>query len=325
MTAITSFPSLHSICFDYIKNHTEDLASLDGVPYKPVVEGLIKYLFTSQIPLNSTVLSVIAHSHSKALRSANFSWTQLVFQTTTQSVYPMLKMISSQFPKFITHLKIGTTDLCDDDIYLLSGFTNLRVLDLKDNQNITDRAVSYLSGIATNISNGRGFPYLEELYLDRVKGVTDKCLKFIGKLVSLSYISLTGTQITSEVATKFLASRGFVTVNKLRRPYFKDQLESADLIKFNKLYLFVEESSYKYSIPAGRKLFKLSEKQVGTLLPLDFTRKVTHESITKVNSSNTKVIGKRPQAKQNNNVKRQRGYTTNDFLAMVESELADDD
>jgi hypothetical protein len=334
MTATTTCPTLHSICFDYIKNHTEDLTSLDGVPYKPVVENLVKYLFTFNIPLNSTVLSIIAHSHSKAIRSANLPWTQFVFQTTTQSVHPMLKMISSHFPKFITHLRIGTTDLCDNDMYLLMGFTNLRVLDLKDNQNITDRGVSYLSGLAlTNVSNGQGFPYLEEIYLDRIKGVTDKSLKFIGKLTSLSYVSLTGTQITSEVAIRFLTSRGFEGATKHKKSqFFQDQVDSGSALVNYKFYLFVEQSSYKYPIPAGRKFFKLSEKHVDNSCPaLEFSRKVMHASITHVDNIPT-VNGKRrpPTASKANNSRNKKpkannNATTNDFLAMFESELGDDD
>ncbi|KAI9267267.1 hypothetical protein EDC94DRAFT_499280, partial [Helicostylum pulchrum] len=202
-------PTLYSICFDYIKVHTEEIVSLDGIPYKPVVENLIDFLVTSEVPLNSSILSVISDSHSKSLRSANSRWTQLNYDSKINSVYPELKAISLKFPKFITHLKIGKTDLEDNDIFLLSNFTNLKVLDFQQNQNITDRTVSYITTMSLNISNGRGLPYLEELYFDHVRGITDKSLKFFAKMTGLCYLSLSGTQVTKEVAETYLTSQGY--------------------------------------------------------------------------------------------------------------------
>lgn len=310
---MTAVPTLYSICFDYIKTHTQDLTCLDGVPYKSIVENIIKYLFTSDALLNSSVLSVIPHSHSKALRSANFVWTQLVFEKLTFSIHPMLTTMSHNFPKFITHLKMGATDLCDDDMYLLGGFTNLMVLDLKENQNISDRAVSYITTMALNISNSRGLPYLEKLYFDRVKGITDKSLKFFGKMIYLSFVSLTGTQITPHVAKAYLSSQGYQIANSHINSHFEPTNKS---MKNFKLYSFIEKKSYEHQIPQGRIMYKSIDNTSNSLTLLEFTKKITHAIIR-----SKKNISPKPEPKI---VKKQR-LNTNDFLAMIESEVARDD
>jgi hypothetical protein len=325
MTA--TVPTLYSICFDYIKIHTEDIISLDGVPYKSTVENLVDYLFRSGTPLNMSILSVISESHSKALRVAKLPWTQLAYRTLNSSILPMLTAVASNFPKFITHLKLGTTDLCDEDIILFKDFSNLIVLDLNENQNITDRAISYLSTLVLNISYGNGLPYLDELYLDSVKGITDKSLKFIGKMHTLSYVSLTSTHVTSEVATTYLCSKGFQTVKTYRKPYFQDNAPDTNILINLKLYLFVQKISNGYPLPhggRGRKPFRLIDKQIETYPPLDFTRNLTH-AMLRTNRNHIPLKNK-TSPQQHQNVKRQKilGATTNDFLAMFESEIADD-
>lgn len=308
---MSTVPTLYSICFDYIKTHSEDLTCLDGVPFKSTVENIVKYLFTSDAPLNSSVLSVIPQTHSKALRSANFVWTQLVFEKLLFSIHPMLKTVSRDFPKFITHLKMGATDLCDDDIFLLSGFTNLMVLDLKNNQNITDRTVSYITTMALNISGGRGLPYLEKLYFDHVRGITDKSLKFFGKMIYLSFVSLTGTQITPHVARAYLEAQGYHFSNTHIRSHFDGKST-----KNYKLYSFIEKKSYEHQIPQGRIMYKSTEEAPNVLPLLEFSKHITHA----ISRSKTNVS---PKTKPKT-VKKQR-LNTNDFLAMIESEISRDD
>lgn len=310
---MTAVPTLYLICFNYIKTHSEDLTCLDGVPFKPTVENILKYLFTSDAPLNSSILSVIPQSHSKALRSANFVWTQLIFEKLVFSIHPMLITVSLDFPKFITHLKMGATDLCDDDMYMLSGFTNLQVLDLNENQNITDRTVSYITTMALNISTGRGLPYLEKLYLDRVKGITDKSLKFFGKMNYLSFLSLTGTRITPHVAKAYLTAQGYQIANSHIKAHFEDNNK---VTKNYKLYSYIEKKSYEHIIPHGRIMYKSTDGSANTPLLLEFSKRITHAAIRSKNKIPPKVEPKI--------VKKQR-LTTNDFLAMIESEVSRDD
>ncbi|KAG2237376.1 hypothetical protein INT48_009504 [Thamnidium elegans] len=304
---MSAVSTLYSICFNYIKDHTEDIVSLDGIPFKPVVENLIHYLVTSDVPLNSSILSVISHSHSKSLRSANLRWTQLNFDGKINSIYPLLKAISFKFPKFITHLKIGKTDLEDNDIFLLSNFTNLKVLDFQKNQNITDRTVSYITTMSLNTSNGRGLPYLEELYFDHVRGITDKSLKFFAKMTGLCYLSLSGTQVTKEVAETYLTSHGY----RISPPRPQDDIigRFPDM----KMHSFIELLPDDFVYTGIRTKHVRSTFDTHHTPLLEFKRDLTRPILKKEPS---KAPEKRP-------IKRQRLIAT-DFLAMVESELAND-
>ncbi|KAI8078459.1 hypothetical protein BDF21DRAFT_420567 [Thamnidium elegans] len=277
---MSAVSTLYSICFNYIKDHTEDIVSLDGIPFKPVVENLIHYLVTSDVPLNSSILSVISHSHSKSLRSANLRWTQL---------------------------KIGKTDLEDNDIFLLSNFTNLKVLDFQKNQNITDRTVSYITTMSLNTSNGRGLPYLEELYFDHVRGITDKSLKFFAKMTGLCYLSLSGTQVTKEVAETYLTSHGY----RISPPRPQDDIigRFPDM----KMHSFIELLPDDFVYTGIRTKHVRSTFDTHHTPLLEFKRDLTRPILKKEPS---KAPEKRP-------IKRQRLIAT-DFLAMVESELAND-
>lgn len=304
---MTVIPTLYSICFDYIKVHTEEIVSLDGIPFKPVVENLIHYLIESEVPLNSSILSVISDSHSKSLRSADLRYTRLNFDLYVASVYPVLKVVSLRFPRFITHLKIGKTDLEDNDIFLLSNFTNLKVLDFEQNQNITDRAVSYIATMSLNTSNGRGLPYLEKLYFDQVTGITDKSLKFFAKMTGLCYLSLSGTQVTKEVAETYLTSQGY----QISSPRPRDDL----LNRFTHMNMlsFIQSLSDNFVPVSMRARYIRSYIDTSQILLLEFKRGLTRHVIKKES----------PKAPEERPIKRQRLIAT-DFLALVESELAND-
>ncbi|KAL9540577.1 hypothetical protein PS6_010696 [Mucor atramentarius] len=255
------FPSLFSICFDYIKEHTEDIVSLEGIPFNPVVENLIQYLFTSDTPLNSSILSVIAESHSKELREAQLTWSSLLLsKAANRSAVPALTAISKHFPKFITCLKLGQSNINDQDIFLLRGFTNLKTLHLGKNSNITDRGILYLTSIIS-AAPSIGLPYLEDLHLNDLPGITDKSLKFIGKIPTL--------------VMAFQYDQGQVP-----KPLTVETLPNS-------------------SQPI-----------------LHFSRILTKN--TAVVKEETPPIRKKPIAKKQK-------LTTNDYLAMFEQEIADDD
>ncbi|CAO3657241.1 unnamed protein product [Mucor hiemalis] len=295
---MSTVPTLYAICFDYIKNHSEELVSLEGIPYKPTVENLVKHLFVSEAPLNKSILAVLPQAHSKALRSANLAWTRILFQSLPCSVYPRLLTLSRHFPQFITHLKIGTTNVCDDDIYLFSHFTNLTVLDLSENQNISDRTVAYIMTLSDRLV------YLQELYLTKVKGITDKSLKFIGKLDALRKIYLTGTGVTESVAKSYLSSKGYALYTKPRIPYFTERLSRTNF----KLHQFIEKCSCEYPIPINRNMHDYSIKHTGDPVVLDFSRSETVS--LKRKAPNKPQYAKRPKVE--------------DFLAMVQHELGSD-
>ena len=299
-------PSLYTICFDYIKTHSEELVSLEGVPYKPTVENLVKYLFTSNVALNSSILSIVSNSHSKVLREAQYAWTRIAFQSLSCSVYPRLRTLSEQFPNFITHLKMGATDLCDIDINLLTSLSNLRVLDLSENQNLSDRAVSYITIMALDTVGGRGLRNLEELYLENVIKITDKSLKYLAKLENLTQVNLTGTKVTPDVCKPYLLSKGFKLSTKPNIPYFNDRV-----CKINfKLHQYIELCSCRYHIPPDRKMHDYSIKRTSQV-PLKFSRNISaYNSERKrklaLQAAQVQRPAKRPKA--------------SDFIAMIEKD-----
>ncbi|KAI9362702.1 hypothetical protein BD770DRAFT_381605 [Pilaira anomala] len=309
---MSTVPTLYSICFDYIRTHTGEITSLEGIPFNPIIENLIEYLFTSKIQLNQSILSVIPHSHSKALRTANLIWTRLSFNTPDLIMFSVLKTIKRDMPRFITHLNIGATDLCDDDIYLLSGCTNLKALCFEFNQNITDRTVSYIATMTLNISNGRGLPYLEELNFNHVKGITDKSLKFFGKMKYISCLFLSGTQVTADVAKAYLVSQGFQFTPLLVSHW---PLPGGPIVSNIKLEELITYVSFMDSVPTiNRKVFQTNHSKSIDIERLAFKR--ASLASTKKRTSSNPIEEKRP-------FKQQR-MVINDFYNMVEAEFADD-
>ncbi|GAN03519.1 hypothetical protein MAM1_0042c02974 [Mucor ambiguus] len=309
-----SFPSLFSICFDYIKEHTQDIVSLEGVPFSPVIEGLIQHLFTSDTPLNPSILSVISESHSKELRKAQLTWSSLLLsKAANRSAVPALTAISKHFPKFITCLKLGQSNICNQDIFLLRGFTNLKTLHLGQNPNITDRGVLYLTSIIS-AAPSIGLPYLEDLHLCDLPGITDKSLKFIGKIPTLLYIDISHTNITELVALRYLPKMGYRRVTERITPF---QIKSAfDIFANTKFYWFIKELAFQYDqgqIPRPLTVENLPNLNLPTL---HFSRTLTKHVDT--------VKKKKPFVESRPVNKKQR-LTTNDYLAMFEQEIADDD
>ncbi|KAI8390280.1 hypothetical protein BD560DRAFT_380514 [Blakeslea trispora] len=200
--------SLYSICLNYLKDHTEAISSLENIPFEPVVYSVLEHVFNRSLPLNINILSVCSSTFPHELRRLNTPWTRLVLSRAAMglSALPSLRMISEKFPCFITCLQLGRSGLGDDDLYLLRTMTNLQVLDLGQNPNITDRGVSYLVNMAT-LASPYGMHHLEEVHLTDLPDLTDKCLKYIIKL-NVSYLNLSRTGITEEVAVHFLTRRG---------------------------------------------------------------------------------------------------------------------
>ncbi|KAI8359084.1 hypothetical protein EDC96DRAFT_426234, partial [Choanephora cucurbitarum] len=200
-------PSLYSICLNYVKDHTEAISSLENIPFD-IVHTVLKHLFTTSASLNTNILSLSSLNCSDELRKLDVPWTRLVLSRAAigSSALPGLMVISEKFPRFITCLQLGRSGLGDDDLYLLRTMTNLQVLDLSHNPNITDRGASYLVNMAT-LPSPHGMHYLEEVYLTDLPDLTDKCLKHIIKL-NVSYLDLSRTGITEEVAIHFLTRRG---------------------------------------------------------------------------------------------------------------------
>lgn len=307
---MSTVPTLYSICFDYIKNHTEELVSLEGVPYKPTIEHILKHVFTSaDVPLNKSILTVVPQAHAKALRTAHLAWTRIMLQSLTCSVHPRLMTLSRDFPHFITHLKMGATDICDNDIHLLATMTNLLVLDLSDNQNITDRTVSYITTLSL-----RRLVHLKELYFNNVKGITDKSLKFIGKLDALQKIYLTGTHVTESVAKTYLSSNGYTLYTKPRIPYFTERLSRTNF----KMHQFIEKCSCEYPIPTHRKMHDHAVNYYSSkdAVLLDFWRSETIIPV-KRNHVSTKASPPPPRYAKRPKV--------GDFLAMIQHELESDE
>ncbi|KAI7907387.1 uncharacterized protein BX663DRAFT_466022 [Cokeromyces recurvatus] len=216
-----SVSTLYTICFNYIKNHTKDISSLEGIPFSPVVESLLDFLFKSKIPLNSSILSIISQSHAQELRKADLDWTYLnLSQAFTISAIASLKTVSDCFPKFITCLNLSNCHIQDTHIPLLRAFINLKILDLTDNVDITDHTMIHIANMAThNIINKDtfiGLPFLEEIYLTRLPLITDKSLKYIPKVTNLLFIDLSYTNVIQEVACHYLSIKGFKRISSLR-------------------------------------------------------------------------------------------------------------
>lgn len=308
------FPSLFSICFDYIKEHTEDIVSLEGIPFNPVVKNLIQHLFTSDTPLNSSILSVIAESHSKELREAQLTWSSLLLsKAANRSAVPALTAISKHFPKFITCLKLGQSNINDQDIFLLRGFTNLKTLHLGKNSNITDRGVLYLTSIIS-AAPSIGLPYLEDLHLNDLPGITDKSLKFIGKIPTLVYIDISNTNITELVALRYLSKIGYKRITERITPF---EIKSAfDMFANPKFYWFIKGMAFQYDQGQVPKPLAVETLPNSSQPTLHFSRTLTKN--TTVVKEETPPIRKKPIAKKQK-------LTTNDYLAMFEQEIADDD
>ncbi|KAI8997562.1 hypothetical protein BDB01DRAFT_707554, partial [Pilobolus umbonatus] len=202
--------SLYDICFDYLKQHTDCIVDLHGTPYRPFIENILLYLFTSDTPLHPTILPVIGQSHGPYLSSSPPEWTSLHFSQipVIGSSLPALKYISTHMATYITQLDMSTTDIEDDDISLLNGFLYLTCLDLSSTA-ITDRTLSYLALMNQAREGYRGLPKLSELYLNNNHLVTDKCLKYLGKMESLTTVDLTGTQVTPQVILIYFRSLNF--------------------------------------------------------------------------------------------------------------------
>ncbi|KAI8971672.1 hypothetical protein BDF20DRAFT_789215, partial [Mycotypha africana] len=201
--------TLYSLCLDYIKNHTEEIVSIEGVPFHPTIEVILNHVFTStDSPLNSSFLSAVAKSYDDELRSANLPWTKVVLSKgASRSAIPSFIALSTEFPKFITHLDISRCNIDDDDLLLLKGFSNLKVLHMCHNPDISDIGISYLTNMA--VSSFIGMPYLEGLNLSGLSRVTDKSLKCFRKLSSIIYLNISNTSVIDIVAQKFLTSLGF--------------------------------------------------------------------------------------------------------------------
>ncbi|CEP13784.1 hypothetical protein [Parasitella parasitica] len=309
-----SFPSLYSICFDYIKDHTEDIVSLDGIPFKPVVENILRHLFTTNTPLNSSILSVIANSHPKDLREAQFTWTSvLLSKASNRSAVPALTAISKHFPTFITCLKLGQSNLGDQDILLLRGFTNLKTLHLGKNPNITNRGMLYLTSITSAAPNIR-LSYLEELHLSDLPGITDKSLKFIGKISTLLYIDITNTNIIDVVALRFLKKIGYRRVNKWIKPF---EIDSAfDMLANMKFYRFIKDMAFQYDQGQVSRPLTAEDTPNSIQPKLHFSRTAT--------SIADAAVEQEPANKKELVLKKRR-LNTKDYLAMIEKEMFDDD
>jgi hypothetical protein len=308
-----SFPSLYLICLDYVKEHTEDITSLVGIPFSPIVEDIIQHLFTTDTPLNSSILSVIADSHSKELREAQLTWSSLLLsKAAIRSAVPAFTAISKHFPKFITCLKLGQSNLDDQDILLLRGFTNLKTLHLGKNPNITDRGILYLTSIIS-AAPSVGLPYLEDLHLSDLPGVTDKSLKFVGKIPTLGYIDISNTNITEFVALRFLSKIGYKRITEQTTPF---EIKSAfDIFANTKFYWFIKAMAYQYD--EGQALRSLAVENTPNVSQptLHFSRMIKNSSAV---AKAITPIKKAPISKK-------RRLNTNDFLAMFEKEIADDD
>ncbi|KAL9559691.1 hypothetical protein MBANPS3_000314 [Mucor bainieri] len=305
---------LFSICFDYIKEHTQDIVSLEGVPFNPVVEHLIQHLFTSDTPLNSSILSVIAESHSRELRNAQLTWSSLLLsKAANRSAVPALTAISKHFPKFITCLKLGQSNISDQDIFLLRGFTNLKTLHLGQNPSITDRGILYLTSIIS-AKPSIGLPYLEDLHLCDLPGITDKSLKFLGKIPTLLYMDISLTNITELVAIRYLPKMGYKRITERITPF---EIKSAfDIFANTKFYWFIKDLAYRYDEGQARRPLTVENLPNSSQPTLHFSRTATWHMDT---AEKKPPVESRPPA-----AKKPR-LTTNDYLAMFEQEIADDD
>jgi hypothetical protein len=314
--------SLYQICFNYIKEHTEDITSLEGVPFYPTVEALLEHVLKSGISLHPRILSVIADSHSKELRDADLPWTYVYLKGLIRPAVPSLKVISRHFPRFITCLCSDASILCDDDIRLLSSMSNLKRLFLTESTRITDRGVAYIANIATAPSPG-GMPFLEDLQLTRLPYVTDKSLKYIGQINSLTYIDISATDIIEEVALKYLPTKGFNRVPKRLYPTKAERSDTeckSDAIALKNFRYFITTLARAYDDERRTSLFpRVDFNNACRQTILCFSRLVTPNDTEKKRSAGL-IPGNNRKKLTIRNQK-----PTNDFLTVFENEMASDD
>ncbi|KAI8876806.1 hypothetical protein K501DRAFT_141834, partial [Backusella circina FSU 941] len=203
-----SFLSLYDICFNYLKEHTEDITDLTGIPFDPVVKDLVSSLFLSEkSKLNNSILAVVGKSHGAYLRKLKAGWTaiDLVKGTSEGSELPTLVYLSKNFPKYVTRLCLSYSDIQDDDILLLNGFTYLISLNMDCSPNITDSSITYL----TRMNENNNLPFLESIFMANNKQITDRSLRYIARMKTVCFVNLSNTGVTTEIAMMYLSKQGF--------------------------------------------------------------------------------------------------------------------
>jgi hypothetical protein len=212
-----SLLSLYDICFNYLKEHTEDITDLIGIPFDPVVKDLVSSLFVSETPkLNSSILSVVGKCHGAYLRKLKPEWTTVdLFKGTLEgSELPTLVYLSKSFPKYVTRLCVSYSDIQDDDILLLNSFTHLTSLNMDYSPNITDTCITYVARMNEN----NNLPFLESIFLANNKQITDRSLRYIARMKTLCFVNLSNTGVTPEIAMRYLSKQG------LQHTKFKTQV-----------------------------------------------------------------------------------------------------
>jgi hypothetical protein len=207
--------SLYSICLQYIVENNQELTTLENVPFKPFVQDIINGIFQSEKPFEKSTLSLIGKAHGQHLfKQVHPTFTCICLSQLCPigSSVVALKFLSSNFPEIITQLDLSHTDIGDRHIPLLNGFKYLQILDLCNMELLSDVGISHLSAMNTTATNR--LPFLKELYLADNDSITDKVLKYIGKMETLNYIDLTNTSVTEEVAIIYLKTLGFVQTSK---------------------------------------------------------------------------------------------------------------
>ncbi|KAI9485813.1 MAG: hypothetical protein EXX96DRAFT_20987 [Benjaminiella poitrasii] len=305
--------TLYTICFDYIKNHTNELTSLEGIPFIPVIENLLDFFFQSDTSLNSAFLSLISQSHAKELRTAHLDWTYI--SLSSQPV-TSLKVLSACFPKFITYLNLSSCNLQDAHVPLLRTFTNLKVLDLAENVDMTDRTMIHIANLASS-TTAIGLPFLEEVYLTCLRLITDKSLKYIPKLPNLLLIELSQTGVIDEVACHFLTNKGFKQNDSCDKTTYYQIMKKRPNIN-PKLHEFIKKISVDFSVSIEQQ--RMTAVKNDTIpRKLCFVRDKNRHLPPIARVEQKPVL---PRKKVN--IKK-RKLTINDFLSSFEAEAANDD
>ncbi|KAI9031751.1 hypothetical protein CLU79DRAFT_729954 [Phycomyces nitens] len=207
--------SLYDICIQYLVDNSEFITDLEGVPYNPYISDLMNSLFSSRGKrLTSNILNVIGTSQGEGLRKdKKYGTIELTKHAFAFNQTNALHYIANWLPRFVCRLNLSHTNINDNDILLISGLTNLSVLDLSYTY-VGDQGVGHLCRMADESRSGGcvRISFLEMLSLAGNDGVSDACLLNLPNIKSLTALDLSYTQVTN-VATVVLSRTGYTLGN----------------------------------------------------------------------------------------------------------------
>ncbi|KAG2224468.1 hypothetical protein INT45_010534 [Circinella minor] len=190
--------SLYSICLEIISDHADCISDWIDIPLDPFILDILQTIHRKESRIKPSIYERIGVAHGSHLPN-HLGTVSLVGRDTTA-----LRTATQLIPRFITHLNMSNMDGIDDQtIILVKPCIHLKVLDVS-HVNITDLGVSHLVRMATTPGL---LNQLQVLGLSANK-LSDKCLKYLIKVPTLTGVDLSYTNVT-QIAIRFMKQHQF--------------------------------------------------------------------------------------------------------------------